>query len=87
MIQFWINEFVAHSQIPISGNHGALFQIKGQGQFWDLKNCGLQEEKRRGAGRRSLSPLIICTVDPSPFLDWALGLIMTRLGSAHIDGF
>ena len=46
MIQFQIDESVAHSQILISGNHGALFQIKGQGQFQDLKNCG-------GAGRKT----------------------------------
>jgi len=38
-IQFWIDESVDHSQIPISGNHGALFQIKGQGQFRNLENC------------------------------------------------
>jgi len=44
-IQFWIDESVAHSQIPIFGNHGVLFQIKGQGQFRDLENCG-------GAGRK-----------------------------------
>jgi len=45
MIQFWIDESIAHFQIPISGNHGALFQIKGQEQFRDIKNCG-------GAGRK-----------------------------------
>jgi len=33
MIQFWIDESVAHSQILISGNHSALLQIKDQGQF------------------------------------------------------
>jgi len=53
MIQFRIDESVAYSQIPICDNHSALFQIKGQGQFWDLENCGVQEEKRRSAGRRS----------------------------------
>jgi len=35
-----IDESITHSQISISGNHGALFQIKGQGQFQDLENCG-----------------------------------------------
>jgi len=49
MIQFWIDESIAHSQILISGNQGALFQIKGQGQFQDLENCEVQEEKCRGA--------------------------------------
>jgi len=29
MIQFRIDKSVAHSQIPISSNHDALFQIKG----------------------------------------------------------
>jgi len=28
MIQFWIDESVAHSQIPIFGNHGVLFSNK-----------------------------------------------------------
>jgi len=55
MIQFWIDESIAHSQILISSNHGALFQIKDQGQFRDLENCGVQEEKCRGTGRRSLN--------------------------------
>jgi len=45
MIQFWIDESLEHSQIPISSNHGALFQIKGQGQFRYLENFG-------GAGRK-----------------------------------
>jgi len=36
MIQFWIDEFVTQSQVPISTNHGVTFQIKNQGQFWDL---------------------------------------------------
>jgi len=45
MIQIWIDECVAHSQIPISINHGALFQIKGQGQFQDLENCEGVERK------------------------------------------
>jgi len=55
MNQLLIDESVAHFQIPISGNNGALFQIKGQHQFWNLKNCGVQEEQRRGARRRSLN--------------------------------
>jgi len=45
MIQFWINESVSYSQIPISGKHGALFQIKGQDQSRDLETFG-------GAGRK-----------------------------------
>jgi len=44
-IQFWIDESVTHSQIPIFSNHSALFRIKGQGQFRDLESCG-------GAGRK-----------------------------------
>ena len=54
MIKFWIDESIAHFQISISGNHDALFQIKGQGQFRDLENYGVPEEKSRGAGRRIL---------------------------------
>jgi len=46
MIQFQIDKSVAHSHIPIFDNHGALFQIKGQGQFQDLENCG-------GAGKKT----------------------------------
>jgi len=41
MIQFWIDESIAHSHISISGNHGTFFQIKGQDQFRDLENCGV----------------------------------------------
>jgi len=44
MIQFRIDESITHSQIPISGNHNALFQIKGQDQFRNLENCGVQEK-------------------------------------------
>jgi len=37
-IQFWIDESVAHSQIPISDNHNALFQIKDLGfrKLWGV---------------------------------------------------
>jgi len=51
-IQFRIFESIAYFQIPISSNHGALFQMKNQGQFQDLKivgcrkkNIGMEEEK------------------------------------------
>jgi len=54
MIQFWIDESVVYSQILISGNYDVLFQIKSQGQFRDLENCGVHEEKGMGAERRSL---------------------------------
>jgi len=46
MIQFRIDESIAHPQISIFDNHDTLFQIKGQGQFRDLENCG-------GAGRKT----------------------------------
>ena len=44
MIQFRIDETIAHSQIPIFDKHGVLFQIM----------VGVQEEKHRSAGKRSL---------------------------------
>jgi len=48
MIQFRIDESVSHFQIPISSNHGALFQITDQGQFQDLENFGGAERKTYG---------------------------------------
>jgi len=52
---FWIDESVAHSRIPISGNlkNSSFFKIKGEGQFWDLQNFGGAGKKCRGVGRRS----------------------------------
>jgi len=47
MIHFQIDESIAHSQIPISSNHGVLFQIKRQCQFRNLENC-------RSAGRKNV---------------------------------
>jgi len=51
-IQFWIDEFVAHFQIPIFGNHNALFsnkKLRPVSRFRKLLGC-----KKKNAGRRSL---------------------------------
>jgi len=58
MINFWIDECVAHFQIPISGNHSTFLNkrskpISGFEKLWGCKkkNVEVQEKEANNASR------------------------------------